>query len=69
MQCACGKPLHYTDAAAEAMVSRLVRELGEHIPVVVEGVRYKVQRHYIALHGLKAQDLPRLARQGIVEIV
>jgi hypothetical protein len=67
--CACGQPLHYSDPAIERRVSRLVEQLGEYIPVEVAGVKYKVQRHYIALHGLKAQDMPTLVAQGIVEIM
>lgn len=65
-RCACGLPLHYTDPSVEEMVSKQVAELGEYIPVTVGTERYMVQRHYIALHGLNAPDLPRLLEQGIV---
>jgi hypothetical protein len=66
-RCACGLPLHYTDKGVEAQVKKMVAELGEWMPVQVGGTeRYMVQRHYIALHGLKAPDLPKLLQQGIV---
>lgn len=65
--CACGMPLHYTSKVTESQVVRLVEKLGECIPVSANGVRYLVQRHFIALHGLNADDLPQLAEQGIVE--
>jgi len=66
MNCACGRPLHYTDPAVQATVDRLVRAKGEYIEVECQGRRYSVQRHYIALHGLKAADLEELAERGIV---
>jgi hypothetical protein len=62
--CACGRPLHYTDAAAEAFTRGMIAQLGEttKIAVPVDGkVRvWEVQRHYIALHGVKARELPTL---------
>ena len=60
MNCACGKPLHYSDAAAQRQVQRLVDKLGEYTMVTIEGRTWRVQRHYIALHGLKAHELPLL---------
>lgn len=59
--CSCGRPLHYTDPAIEARVSALVESLGPDVVVEAEGVEYRVPRHYIALHGIKAPDLPDLA--------
>jgi len=60
--CHCGKPLHYTDSAIEAMVRFLI---GIHGPTVrvqlVSGESYAVPRHYIALHGLKGAELADLA--------
>jgi len=58
--CACGHPLHYTNDVAQRAVEALVRELGENVTVRVGLRRWLVQRHYIALHGLKADDLPLL---------
>lgn len=58
--CACGQPLHYTNPRVEAMIRELIALVGdEMIEVSVRGRRFKVQRHYIALHGLNAQDLLR----------
>jgi len=59
--CCCGRPLHYMSEASEAAVSEMVALLGPTVPVVVAGQAYEVPRHYIALHGLAARDLPQLA--------
>jgi hypothetical protein len=64
--CACGRPLHYIDPSVEAQVRRMVANLGEYATVAVGGRKWKVQRHYIALHGLKAQELPTLGFEEIV---
>ena len=61
--CACGQPLHYTDPAIQARVQSLVDKLGETVDVSVIGSWYKIPRHYIALHGIEASELPRLAEE------
>jgi hypothetical protein len=66
MNCACGQPLHYTNLHTKALVERLCEEVGEYVVVVMDGKRYRVQRHFIALHGLKAQELEELVVRGIV---
>jgi hypothetical protein len=58
--CPCGQPLHYTNPLAERFVRDMVARLGPTIPVTVEGRTWLVPRHYIALHGLRAADLPHL---------
>lgn len=58
--CACGRPLHYSDALLQGIVQRMVDKLGENIEVVVGGRKWLVPRHYIALHGLKAWELEKL---------
>jgi len=58
--CACGAPLHYEDDAARRFIEARAAELGENIVVTVGLRHWLVPRHYIALHGLKAQDLPGL---------
>lgn len=59
--CACG-PLHYTDRAAQRRMQRLVDSLGPFVAVHIAGLgMWRVPRHYIALHGLKAPEVPRLA--------
>ena len=67
MNCACGSPLHYNDPNIKTLVERIISEQGEYVEVSVEGRRYRVQRHYIALHGIKAFELEKLADLGIVE--
>lgn len=58
--CHCGRPLHYTDPAIQRIVSMMVADLGPDIEIHCHGRIYQVQRHYIALHGIKAEDLPHL---------
>lgn len=65
-RCACGLPLHYTDKAMEAKVTEQSLELGEWMPVQVGHMHYLVQRHYIALHGLRGVDMEDLVKKGIV---
>lgn len=66
-RCACGRPLHYSSPTRQKVVDDLVRRLGRTIRVVAPSGAYQVDRHYIALHGLKAAELPDLARRGIVQ--
>ena len=66
--CACGKPLHYSDPNVQETVEGLVRQMGEFTDVVIEGNVYRVQRHFIALHGLTGYELPILAVSGTVEL-
>lgn len=63
--CHCGKPLHYTDKGLEEVVKEYTRDLGEFIPVQVDGRVWRVQRHYIALHGIKGKDLSTLGFEEI----
>lgn len=63
--CHCGKPLHYTDPAIQRAVEELVEELGEYVTITVGGRSWRVQRHYIALHGVKAWELPGLGFEEI----
>jgi hypothetical protein len=65
--CPCGQPLHYSDPHLEEMISEMVVNLGEHTTVNCAGRRYKVSRHYIALHGIKGPELEELAAKGIIE--
>lgn len=61
--CACGQPLHYSDPKKFEMVQKIVDQFGETIPVQAPGGTWAVPRHYIALHGLKAEELPELAKK------
>ena len=63
--CHCGRPLHYTDPVIERIVRGLIRDLGEYAKVSVAGRTWLVQRHYIALHGIRAVDLPYLGFEEI----
>ncbi len=63
--CACGEKLHYTDPEKQKRVQALVDQLGEFIKVEHNYKTYLVQRHYIALHGIKAVDLSEL---GFIQV-
>jgi hypothetical protein len=63
--CHCGKPLHYTSEIVRAYMEELVKESGTHVPVWAGGRTWLVQRHYIALHGIKAVELPSLGFEEV----
>jgi len=63
--CHCGKPLHYRDPLNLTRMLRLVREVGEFVNVTVGSRTWRVQRHYIALHGIKAKELPALGFEEV----
>ena len=56
--CACGEPLHYSDLRIALEVTVLSNTLGLCIPIWLGEHAYLVPRHYIALHGIRAVDLP-----------
>jgi len=50
--CFCGRTLHYPTDAKRRWAEEQVREKGEFIPVPdSEGRKWRVQRHYLLLHG------------------
>jgi hypothetical protein len=59
-RCACGQPLHYSDSRIQRVIEDLIAAQGPEIPVTVRGRTWLVPQHYIALHGLKAWELPTL---------
>ena len=58
--CACGRPLHYANAHHRRWVEHLIADLGPDVKVTVGERSWMVPRHYIALHGIKARELPSL---------
>lgn len=67
-QCACGRPLHYSDPMVRRFVERQIEEHGERVKVSCGGRAWLVPRHFIALHGLKAKELGTPALPGFEEI-
>jgi len=71
-KCACGLPLHYSDPGIRMLVEATIASAGgdPYITVTVNHRSWRVQRHFIALHGLNAKDLgtPAFAKYGFVEI-
>lgn len=64
--CACGQPLHYSNPEIRALVERIIALVGSrYVPLVVEGRAWYVDRHYIALHGLTAAEIPTLSFQEL----
>lgn len=65
--CRCGKPLHYREEGLRLLVERIIAGAGRlDVSVTTTTGSYEVSRHYIALHGLRGDELPELARRGIV---
>jgi hypothetical protein len=65
--CPCGRPLHYTDDGLRELIEELGVLEGPTVRVVCGTDTYEVDRHYLALHGLKARELPMLAVQGLIK--
>ena len=59
--CPCGRGLHYTNPAQQHAVEKLVKLYGVTVKVRTPAGAWLVPRHWIALHGLAAQELPDLA--------
>ena len=57
-RCACGRPLHYSSPAVEQAMRQVVAQLGERTRVTTPDGTFLVPRHYVALHGLAADELP-----------
>jgi hypothetical protein len=60
MKCPCGE-VHELSATVRAAYEGVTAGLPPEVAVVVEGGGWLVPRIYIAVHGLKADDLPELA--------
>lgn len=68
-RCHCGKLLHYSDINTQRRIEEIVERFGPYIDVVVDGGRtYRVQRHYIALHGINGKSLGRLGFQEVKNV-
>jgi hypothetical protein len=63
--CHCGQPLHYTDPKVETYVRKVIEEQGEYLDITTPEGTYRVQRHFIALHGIKSRDLPTLGFEKV----
>lgn len=64
--CHCGKPLHYPYPETREMMEQLIAEAGEYVDVTVPGKgTWKVQRHYVAMHGLKAAEIEQLGFEKV----
>jgi hypothetical protein len=67
--CLCGRPLHYSDPEIERLVEKIISIKGELVAVRVGDRGWMVPRHYIALHGIRAQELTSVAEKyGLREI-
>lgn len=63
--CACGKPLHYRNEKIQRLVQQMVDDLGERVKVVAHGRAFLVPRHFLALHGLKAEEVADLGFEEV----
>jgi len=66
-KCPCKQKEHKIDTSflKYQMLDQFISELGYYIPVFAFGNHYNVPRIYIAMHGLKAQELPDLGFEMI----
>lgn len=68
--CDCGEPLHYRDDSLRQQMDAIVRGRGDRVVVTLtpSARSFSVQRHYIALHGIKGEDLIAGTVPGAVEV-
>lgn len=55
--CHCGQPLHYWCKETEEQMHNLINKMGRYVNVTVGNKTYKVDRHFIALHGIKGDQI------------
>jgi len=67
-RCHCGWPLHYHSRKIRAMVERQIREHGPMVRVNVGDRVWLVPRHYIALHGLRADEVAWLGFAEVTDV-
>lgn len=65
-KCHCGKSLHYDHPELEKVVKEMCDEFGEYTQMNIKGRNWKVQRHYVALHGIHASQIERLGFEEIL---
>ena len=67
-RCHCGLELHYTNKVLEQQMNEIIEKFGAYIEIqqIETGKRYRVQRHYIALHGVKGKDLGKLGFKEVI---
>ena len=59
--CHCGLPLHYSDPAVRDQVDQLIAATGQrYLRVSTPDGTFLVDKHYVALHGVKGPELPYL---------
>jgi hypothetical protein len=65
----CGRPLHYTNPETEKFVQWLIDWKGQYVTIWDAGGRgWRVQRHYIALHGINERELSKLGFDEVARI-
>ena len=52
-----------SDPSLQQYVEMLGKSVGEYTIITVGKRSWRVQRHYLALHGLRAKELPELAKR------
>lgn len=65
--CHCGEPLHYLTPTTRGIVQKIIDEMGPNITVEAYGRRYSIPRHYIALHGIRADELHLLGFKEVTD--
>jgi len=67
-RCHCGRPLHYRNPGIRQIVEHEIRLHGPLVRVNVNDRVWLVPRHYIALHGLRADQIGRLGFQEVTDL-
>lgn len=57
--CPCGKPLEYISAQVQAAVEEAIERYGPDVLMSEKGQTYRIPRHHVACHGVKAGELAR----------
>lgn len=68
--CHCGTPLHYSSPEIKHAVERLIAATGPYRRVTSLATRrtYWVQVHFIALHGIKEQELHTYGFRDVTDV-
>lgn len=68
-ECPCKEGFHIVDISVKewAIVADQIKELGDKMKITITGTQksYLVPRIYIAVHGIRAIDLPKLGFKEI----
>lgn len=69
--CQCGKPLHYTMPFLRDVVQELIKQTNDEFITISflggQGQVYRVQRHFLALHGFSLKTAREFGFEPITQ--